>query len=482
YKGVGELGMIAGVGMLVSFLMSFTVLPACLSVLPAQKNKRPSGDRKELSHHGTTETSSKYFITLLVVFVSVGIYISKDISFDINPLHLNNQDAESVKTLYEISLDKESPLDEISFIASDMANALQIKKRLSEVSEVGDVTLVSSFIPQKQASKLTVIDELGLVIGGEFQLAEDIDVPNLDLGALKTSLIRNIETIKQHSEPSKASLLYNVQLQKILNRVSTADRDQNFKYAQDLEAVTMRHFSPLIKKLNEGLSPNLVTFENLPAVLKSRWVTEEGRIRLQINPQEPLDSNDKISDFIAEVRKVTGPSATGTPIVSLEASRSVLSSFAQAFATACLVIIGVLWVSLRKSSHVVIALVPMLLACVATTSIMVLVGLPFNFANIIALPLIVGIGVDSTLHIIHRHINQDGLSINFMQTSTARGVFLSTLTTMASFGNLAISPHAGTGSMGLLLSLGLSVTLISTLGCLPLLLRRYVKRGAEIAT
>ena len=113
---------------------------------------------------------------------------------------------------------------------------------------------------------------------------------------------------------------------------------------------------------------------------------------------------------------------------------------------------------------------------------MVLVGLPFNFANIIALPLIVGIGVDSTLHIIHRHINHDGLSMNFMQTSTARGVILSTLTTMASFGNLAISPHAGTGSMGLLLSLGLSVTLISTLGCLPLLLRRYVKRSTEIAT
>ena len=381
-----------------------------------------------------------------------------------------------------MSLDKESPLDEISFIANDMENALEIQKRLSEVSEVGDVTLISSFIPQKQASKLAVIDELGLVIGGEFQLAKDLDAPNLDLKALRISLIRNIETINEHSQPSKASLLYKAQLQKILNQVSTADHSQNLKYARDLETLTMRHFSPLIKKINDGLSPNTVTLENLPVALKSRWISEEGRLRLQINPQESLDSNYKISNFISEVRKVTGHSATGTPIVSLEASRSVLTSFAQAFATACLVIIGVLWVSLKRTSHVVIALIPMLLACVATTSIMVLVGLPFNFANIIALPLIVGIGVDSTLHIIHRHINHDGLSMNFMQTSTARGVILSTLTTMASFGNLAISPHAGTGSMGLLLSLGLSVTLISTLGCLPLLLRRYVKRSTEIAT
>ena len=482
YKGVGELGMIAGVGMLVSFFMSFTVLPACLSALPAQKSKRLLNGRKESSHHRAIETSSKYFITLLVVFVSAGIYISKDISFDINPLHLNNQNAESVKTLHEMSLDKESPLDEISFIANDIKNALELMKQLSQVSEVGDVTLVSSFIPQKQASKLAVIDELGLVIGGEFQLAKDIDALELDLKSIRISLVRNIETINEHSQPSKASLLYKSQLQKILNQISTADHSQNFKYARDLETLTMRHFSPLIKKINGGLSPNTVTLENLPVTLKSRWVSEEGRIRLQINPQESLDSNDKISDFISAVRKVTGHSATGTPIVSLEASRSVLTSFAQAFATACLVIIGVLWVSLKRTSHVVIALIPMLLACVATTSIMVLVGLPFNFANIIALPLIVGIGVDSTLHIIHRHINHDGLSMNFMQTSTARGVILSTLTTMASFGNLAISPHAGTGSMGLLLSLGLSVTLISTLGCLPLLLRRYVKRSTEIAT
>jgi hypothetical protein len=137
--------------------------------------------------------------------------------------------------------------------------------------------------------------------------------------------------------------------------------------------------------------------------------------------------------------------------------------------------------SLRKPFYVAIALIPMVLACVITTSIMVLVDLSFNFANIIALPLIIGIGVDSTLHIIHRHINHGSLSMNFMQTSTARGVILSTLTTMASFGNLAISPHAGTGSMGLLLSLGLLVTLISTLGCLPLLLRIYVKKSAKIA-
>ena len=319
------------------------------------------------------------------------------------------------------------------------------------------------------------------MIGGEFQITKDIDAPSLDLKALKINLIRNIETIDKQFEPSKASLLYKSQLQNILNQLSTADHNQNVTYARNLDALTMRHFSPLIKKINDGLSPNMVTLENLPVTLKSRWVSEEGLIRLQINPEESLDSNDKISGFISEVRKVTGHSATGTPIVSLEASRSVLTSFAQAFATACLVIIGVLWVSLKRTSHVVIALIPMLLACVATTSIMVLIGLPFNFANIIALPLIVGIGVDSTLHIIHRHINHDGLSMNFMRTSTARGVILSTLTTMASFGNLAISPHAGTGSMGLLLSLGLSVTLISTLGCLPLLLRRYVKRSAEIA-
>jgi hypothetical protein len=481
YKGVGELGMIAGVGMLVSFVMSFTVLPACLSVLPAKKNKILLNGETEPAKHKITETSSKYLVSMLVIIVSTGLYVSKDISFDINPLHLNNQNAESVKTLHEMSLDKENPLDEIAFVAADMSNALDIKKRLSKVSKAGNVTLISSFIPQEQASKLIVIDELGLVMGGEFKLTENLNTPALNSDTLKVGLIQNIKTINEHLNPSNVLLRYKAQLQKILNNISQTHDYQNLKHSRDIEALTMRHFSPLIKKINDGLSPSGVNFENLPATLKNRWVTKEGRIRLQIDPKESLDSNEKISAFISSVRKVTGHGATGTPIISLEASHSVLTSFTQAFVTACLVIIGVLWMSLRKPFYVAIALIPMVLACVITTSIMVLVDLSFNFANIIALPLIIGIGVDSTLHIIHRHINHGSLSMNFMQTSTARGVILSTLTTMASFGNLAISPHAGTGSMGLLLSLGLLVTLISTLGCLPLLLRIYVKKSAKIA-
>jgi uncharacterized protein len=481
YKGVGELGMIAGVGMLISFFMSFTVLPACLSALPVKKNKKLLGNPEEPTKNNMTKTSSNYFMGALVVIAFTGLYISNNISFDINPLHLNNPDAESVKTLHEMSLAKESPLEEIAFVVNDMSTALKMKERLSKVSEAGAVTLISSFIPQEQASKLSIINELQLVLGGEFQIPEGIKIPSLNLDALKVNLMQNIKTINEHPAPSEGLLRYKVQLQKVLSNVSQADYHQSLKYAQEIEMLTMRHFSQLIKKINDGLSPNVVSFENLPDVLKNQWVTKEGRIRLQINPKESLDSNEKISNFVSAIRDVTGQSATGVPIVSLEASRSVITSFTQAFVTACLVIIGVLWMSLKEPFYVGIALIPMLLACVATTSIMVLLGLSFNFANIIALPLIIGIGVDSTLHIIHRHINNGGLSINFMQTSTARGVILSTMTTMASFGNLAISPHAGTASMGLLLSLGMTITLISTLGCLPLLLRMYVKRGIEIA-
>ena len=183
----------------------------------------------------------------------------------------------------------------------------------------------------------------------------------------------------------------------------------------------------------------------------------------------------EFSDRDSAVRSVTGPSATGTPVINIEASRAVTTAFYEAFGAAGVLIAALLYVILRRIGEVVIVLTPLLLAGLLTTAITVVADVPFNFANIIALPLLLGIGVDSALHIMHRYKTTGEDDVSLLASSSARAVLFSALTTAASFGNLATSPHAGTASMGVMLTIGLTMTLLCTLIVLPALLRRYVQ-------
>ncbi|MGR8918765.1 MAG: MMPL family transporter, partial [Gammaproteobacteria bacterium] len=191
--------------------------------------------------------------------------------------------------------------------------------------------------------------------------------------------------------------------------------------------------------------------------------------------------NAALVSFVEAVREVTGPAATGTPVINLEASRAVTDAFRQAFATAAVLIALILWLLLRRLGDVLVVLVPLTLAGLFTAALSVVAGVPFNFANIIALPLLMGLGVDGAIHILHRYKFPGGADRPLLKTSTARAVLFSALTTTASFGNLAASPHAGTASMGLMLTIGLTMTLLCTLIVLPALLRLWVTRAGEPA-
>ena len=159
------------------------------------------------------------------------------------------------------------------------------------------------------------------------------------------------------------------------------------------------------------------------------------------------------------------PTATGLPVVYQEASATVVAAFERALLYAFMMVAVIIWLVLRDLKDTLLVLVPIALASVLTAALTVLVGMPFNYANIIALPLLVGIGVDNGIHVVHR-MRTDGVARLF-DTSTMRAVLASGLTTVASFGNLAFSSHIGTASMGILLALGLVASMAATLIVLP---------------
>jgi predicted RND superfamily exporter protein len=158
-------------------------------------------------------------------------------------------------------------------------------------------------------------------------------------------------------------------------------------------------------------------------------------------------------------------------MVTLEAGDAVVQAFIQAFSLALLGITVALLILLRSIKYTLLVLAPLLLSSLFTAAFTVLLDIPFNFANVIALPLLLGIGIDSSLHMVHRSLNNELVSEILIHTSTARAIFYSALTALVDFASLMFSPHQGTASMGVLLTVGLALTLICTLVILPVLLR-----------
>jgi predicted RND superfamily exporter protein len=203
----------------------------------------------------------------------------------------------------------------------------------------------------------------------------------------------------------------------------------------------------------------------MPDNLKDRWISAEGQYRIQVMPAENLTSNVQMKNFAFAVQGVA-PEATGDLMVTIASADTVVKSFKQAILYAVVAITVLLLIYLRNLRETLFILIPLFLAGIFTCAFTVVLGIEFNFANIIALPLLLGLGVDNGVHIVHR-AKSDTSGKGLLQTSTARAVLFSSLTTLLSFGNLAFSPHRGTASMGWLLTIGVFFVLLATLIVLP---------------
>jgi predicted RND superfamily exporter protein len=224
-----------------------------------------------------------------------------------------------------------------------------------------------------------------------------------------------------------------------------------------------------LQALDVSLEADRFTRADLPEDLVNHWVANDGRYRVTVFPKENMNDPAAMRRFVAAVRTIA-PNAVGFPVIYLEAGDAVVKAFQQAFFLALCAVTVLLLFLLRPRADALLVLLPLLLAGALTGAASVLLAIPFNFANIIALPLLLGIGVDSGIHMVHRMRTAPPSSGQMLQTSTARAVLYSSLTTICGFGNLAASPHRGMASMGALLTAGIGFTLLCTLVVLPALM------------
>lgn len=465
YKGVSELGLISGGGMFIGLLISLTILPALLQIMPVknprhlQPSRLPDFICTFPFHHAV---GIRIVSTLLAI---ASLFFLSKLSFDSNPVNLRNPHSESVLAFKDLLRSKnDSPFVLIS-LAESLPSAQQLAGKLQNLPAVDNTITLKSFVAEDQDRKLDIIDELSLVFGTQL---DDFDRP-LQHGDTRQALLKLQADITVALENSTGNADLEL-LQKLHGDIAlfiaSADAaEQPEKYYRQLDDNILGLLPYTMRQLSRHLNAYPFTLKDLPDYLTMHWVSASGLYKIMTTPLEDLNSAANLREFIKQVQSVDA-SATGLPVGDIESGKAVVKAFVQAF-SAALILITLLLVILRSIGNTLLVIWPLLLAGLLTGALNVILDNPFNFANIIALPLLMGMGVDSGIHIMHRLHAGFKKGEHLLQTSTARGVFFSSLTTLCSFTSLAFTSHAGIASMGLLLAIGISFTLVCTLIVLP---------------
>lgn len=476
YKGVAELGIISGTGMIISLLVTLTVGPALLRYLPrrlptrSKVTKSPIGKVLELSLRWHKLT----YGAVLAASVAA-LALLPQVRFDYNLLNLQDQKGEAIRTFRELVAEPDNSPWHAFALAKDREATERLAQRLAELPEVNKVVTLLDFVPKNQDEKLVLIEEMALTMGpitlsgapaaGEQESAQQREA----LDELAASLDRLIAE-RPDDSTSVAARALRSSLGNLFSRLDAASPVDRKNLLQALEKDLLTTLPVALQNLRDATQAFPFDEQDLPQSLSHRWHSQSGEYRLAIYPSEDLNDNESLRRFVHAVQRVA-PDATGAPMVALEAGEAVVRAFIQAFLLALAGIVVALLIVLRSFKYALLVLIPLLLSSLFTAAFTVLLDVPFNFANIIALPLLLGLGIDSSLHMVHRSIHNELVSEVLIHTSTARAIFYSALTALVDFASLMLSSHQGTASMGILLTVGLTFTLICTLVILPVLLR-----------
>ncbi len=470
YKGVSELGLIAGLGMLIAFATSVTLLPALLSRLDPPSEPAPLGYAALAPVDRFLERNRMAILIATGVLVAAGLPLLHWLRFDFNPINLRSPKVESVATYLDLARNPNSGSNDIQVLEPSLAAADQVAVKLRALPEVARATTLSNLIPGQQEDKLTLIGNaaktLDPALNPESPAPPPSDVQNV---AMLNSTVSAINTVAGKATGRGADAAH--RLAAAMTALAKGDEAAR-------QRATTAFVAPLrtaLGELSDLLKAQQVTRANVPAEVADQWVTPDGRARIEVAPKGDANDNAVLQRFADAVRAVAPQAAEG-PISILEARHTVIVAFLEAGGYALLAIAILLWFTLGRIGDVLLTLVPLLLAGVVTLEICVIVGLPLNFANIIALPLLLGVGVAFKIYYIMAW--REGQT-NLLQSVLTRAVFYSALTTATAFGSLWFSSHPGTSSMGKLLAISLLTTMCAAALFQPVLMGKPRKEERD---
>jgi hypothetical protein len=465
FAGMAQLGVIAAGGTVIAFLASLTLVPAVVALMPSVVGVLRAKPFTPPRANGASLGWWRLAATAAVLALAVGAsLLLTSVRFDSDPVDLKDPDALSVAMFKTLLAEDPGVAYAGQLLVRPGGQLNAVKTALSALPEVADVVTIDSYLPKDQAEKLALLARLRPLLPAETAALGGVATPELaqSVEALRLASRRLADTAAAPADLRTAAASLAARLDRFV-----AEKGRNAEALRMLDDAWFAKFPPTLQRLTRLAAAGPLTVKEIDPDLRARFIAPDGRWRLEIVPRGDLRDEAQMETFVAAVSQVA-PEATGPPIAIAGAADAVAEAMRLAVAAALVLVVIVVAPVLRRFADVLLVLAPLLLAAALLCAYTVVFDSPFNFANVIVLPLLLGLGIDSSIHYVMRA--REDSENHITDTSTPRAVLVSALTTIGSFGTLWLSPHRGMASMGELLTVAIIVTLVTTLVVLPQLI------------
>jgi uncharacterized protein len=487
YRGLAELGLIAAAGMFIAFATTLLLLPAMLRFLPSTKNivaQRQAQEAQRANHEALTgqqrrvradlrERAAIPIVLAAATVTAAGLALLPAVEFDFNPLNLKDPAAPSVQAYQSLLADPNSTPYTAQVLAESLEQARALLPALKALPGVEKVVWVESFVPAAQDAKLDIIDGMRLALDPVFMESPEPPPANAEKQQLLGDFGLRLQA--EHASIDDPALARAARrLGDALVRLSTATA-RNAQRLEAFEAGVVDDLVRSLERLRQLLDTAPISLDELSDGLRNRYLASDGTVRLEVYPRENLADNRELARFVTSLRAVV-PGVTGTPVGIYAGGEAVISATVQATALALLASFLLFRLWLHNTRDALLVLVPLLLGLVAMAGSSVALNLPFNLANIIALPLLIGLNNAYGAYLVLR-AREIGAR-RLLRSQTPRAVLLSGLTTAGSFATLSLASHPGMATMGMFIGLAIVWSLFFAVLVLPtLMLQLETTRG-----
>ena len=321
YRGLSELGLIAGVGIIIGLATTLTLLPAFLTVLKPPPEQKPIGYAALAPVDRFLEKRRNWVVGTTLAVAIVGLPLLAGLRFDFNPINLRAKDTESVATLLDLMNDPDTSPITIDILGSDFAQVSATVEKLGQLPEVGRVLTLQSFVPESQDAKLALIEDAGFFL--QNTLSPDEISPELTQAETEAAIGKLVADLSEATRGLDSPAAIQAR------RLAAALTDLAKAPPAALNAADHALITPLrttLRQTRNLLNAEKVNIADLPSALKKSWVSTDGRVRVEVAPKGDGNDNAILRRFVTAVRGVA-PEATGQPVFIIEAAATVIRHF-----------------------------------------------------------------------------------------------------------------------------------------------------------
>ena len=470
FKAFTQMGVISGVGILLLGITMVFVMPAIILLLDSRKSRKSGGYKGYRVLLAVGRIVEKKAIAVVVVMgiivVSLlGNVLSIDVKTDMSKIY--PQSMECLSWLKTVEEEFDFNPNTLTFMVDDLEALEYAASKLRGRSDIKKLNSILEYLPKEQDYKIRVIKRFN---------SEVSEAGPQGVALAPSQLINALQGIKEAAAECNVDQTSEgyVVIAQVLDRLNSDKAAAVF--------ASMAEKQGLLKKLYLDkllLNEEAVTLVRLPESVKASFVGKEGKLSIEVVPNVNIWEKESLDELSGAIKAVSGRTPVGMPAIMNEvtayAKQDILKISALCFA-ALFVILFILFRSLRDTAAILVSL---LLTILMTVGVMPILGIDLNIFSIIAFPVLIGIGVDSGVHLLHRINHSPDKDISYVLAHTGKAVTMTTMTTLIGFGSLSFVNHPGLASFGITTVVGMLLCLVLTMTLLPAVHILFTKTRAK---